>query len=106
MQKKLKEKLDKVQKQTDNTEPKEGQKATPELQDLMFSKHIQITLRVAAITLGSILIFSGGGFLLDMQIGTKPLFLILGLVVSFPLSQYIIYRTFRSVTTNIQNKYK
>jgi len=95
-----------VLKKNSQEELKEGQKATPELQELMFNKHIQITLRVSAITLGSIILFAGGGLLIDTQIGTKPLFLIIGLLISFPLSQYVIYKTFRNVTNNIQNKYK
>lgn len=98
----LKEKLEEIQ----TKELKNGQKATPELQELMFSKHLQITLRVAAITLGSIGIFTGGGYLLDMKFATKPLFLILGLVISFPLSQFLIYKSMREVTNNIQDKYK
>jgi len=93
-------------KETPQQELKDGQKATPELQELIFSKHLQITLRVAAITLGSIGIFTVGGYALDMQIGTKPLFLIIGLLISFPLSQYLIYKKFRTITTDIQNKHK
>ena len=58
----------------------------------MFSEHIRVTAMVAVITLSTIGLMSGAGYLLDKQLNASPLFLIAGLVVSFPLSQFVIFR--------------
>lgn len=86
------------------TEEKREKGPNPELENLMFAKHFQITIRVALITLGGLAIFGGGGYLLDTQFGTKPLFLIIGVVVSYPIIQVALYRTFRSMTKKITDK--
>lgn len=79
-------------------------KSTEELENLMFGKHFQITIRVVTITVMGMLIFGGGGYLLDKALGTKPLFLIIGLVVAYPVIQVTLYRTFRSITKKIHEQ--
>lgn len=59
---------------------------------LMFSEHARVSAMVAVITILSIGLIAGGGYLLDQQFDTGPLFLIIGMVASFPLSQLIIFR--------------
>jgi len=59
------------------------------------AEHFQITWRVATITLLSIVIFGGGGWMLDKWIGTFPLFMIIGMVISYPVAQILIYIVFK-----------
>lgn len=59
------------------------------------SEHFQITWRVATITLLSIVVFGGGGWLLDKWIRTFPLFMIIGMVISYPVAQILIYIVFK-----------
>ncbi len=59
---------------------------------LMFSQHFRVTLMVALISITMIALFSGSGYLLDIQLDTEPLFLLIGVVISFPLSQLAVYR--------------
>lgn len=58
----------------------------------MMTQHIRVTVMVALITLLSIGLLGGGGYLLDQQFDTKPFLTIAGVLISFPLSQFIIYR--------------
>ena len=86
------------------TEEKREKGPNPELEDLVFAKHFQITIRVVLITVVGMTIFGGGGYLLDQKLGTQPLFLIIGLVTAYPIIQMILYRTFRSITKKITDK--
>ncbi len=66
------------------------------------ANHFRITIRVILITvvvIGSIAAF---GWYMDKTFGTKPVGLISGLVIGFPMTQLIIYKTFKkfSETTN------
>ena len=59
------------------------------------SEHFQITWRVATITLLSIVIFGGGGWMLDKLFNTFPTLMIIGMVVSYPVAQVLIYIIFK-----------
>lgn len=83
-----------------------SQKADSPLVNLMFSGHLRITLNVAAITLGTMGGAGALGYWLDMQFGTKPLLLILGLVLAFPLIQVFIYKKFKKMTADEAAKTK
>ncbi|MDO5561392.1 MAG: AtpZ/AtpI family protein [bacterium] len=49
------------------------------------------TVPVAAITsLVSILVFAGGGFLLDLFLDKKPLFFIIGFLIAFVVTDVVI----------------
>ena len=47
---------------------------------------------IGGYVLGSVFGGLGIGFLLDHSLGTTPLFLMIGLLVGFALSFYLIYR--------------
>ena len=49
-------------------------------------------LWVGLITLTSVALFGGSGYLIDTWIGTKPFGLIIGMVISFPITQIAIYK--------------
>jgi hypothetical protein len=57
--------------------------------------HFQITWRVATITLLSIVIFGGGGWMLDKLFNIFPALMITGMVISYPVAQVLIYIVFK-----------
>ncbi|MDP3975375.1 MAG: AtpZ/AtpI family protein [bacterium] len=59
---------------------------------LLLSHHLRVTAMVALITICSVSLLGYGGWRLDDWFSTSPLFLIIGLIISFPLSQFAIYR--------------
>lgn len=69
-----------------------SKKSSSHSSTLMFSQHFRVSLMVAAISVSMIGLFAGGGYLLDQQFQTKPLFLLAGVILSFPLSQFAVYR--------------
>jgi F0F1-type ATP synthase assembly protein I len=70
-------------------------KNEPAQQSFGLADHFQITWRVASITLLSIAVFGGGGWMLDNWIGKFPLFMIIGMVISYPIAQILIYIVFK-----------
>jgi F0F1-type ATP synthase assembly protein I len=63
-------------------------KATQDSLNLM----ARVLGQIGVLTLVLILVAVFGGLWLDRQLGTRPLFTILLIVGSFPISLYIIYR--------------
>jgi len=59
------------------------------------SDHFQITWRVATITLLSIVVFGGGGWMLDKLFNIFPVLMIIGMVISYPVAQILIYIVFK-----------
>jgi len=59
------------------------------LQNLMFKNHLQVTLRVIGLVILPLVLLGGGGYLLDGAFGTKPVFLIIGLVAAFITTQVL-----------------
>jgi F0F1-type ATP synthase assembly protein I len=56
----------------------------------------------AASILGPILVFVGGGLLLDNHLGTKPYLTIGGLVVAFVFSNILILKRIRKLTSELK----
>lgn len=63
--------------------------------DLMFSKHYILTATIFAYIAGNLLVFVGAGFLIDRYFDTKPIFLIIGFILSFISTQICLYKKFR-----------
>lgn len=59
---------------------------------LMFSKHYHVSMMVALMTIGSVALLGYLGYRLDLLLGTKNAFMVLGLIFSFPLSQFALYK--------------
>ena len=59
---------------------------------LMFSQHFRVSIMVALITVTVMGGLSFLGYQLDAVYQTKPAFLIVGLVMAFPLSQLVVYK--------------
>jgi ATP synthase protein I len=51
-----------------------------------------LAAEIGGTVLGSMAICLGGGILLDRQLGTKPLFLLIGLVLAFIAIGYALYQ--------------
>lgn len=78
-------------------------KRPEKLQNVLIGKnHLQITLRVLAITVVTIGAFAGVGYLVDTQLDSKPIAMVIGLVLGFPVTQYIIYKKFRNFTDDLK----
>lgn len=67
---------------------------------MLFAKHWQITLRVIGITLGVMVVFGSAGYYLDQRFGRAPMITIGAVLLSYPLSQYLIYKVFNKITSN------
>lgn len=65
---------------------------------LMFEQHIKITWRVVLLTLLPLVVFVGGGKLLDDQFGTSPWMMIIGVCFAFLTTQLLIVRVFHHLT--------
>lgn len=70
------------------------------------SSRIAVFVQVSFITLFTMGLFGGGGFLLDRYLETSPILFIVGLVLSFPLAQVAIYRKVRALTKSKLNSAK
>ena len=64
--------------------------------DLLASSRINVFFQSAFITLATIGVFGGGGYALDKYLGTFPTLFIIGLVISYPLTQIYLFRKFKS----------
>ncbi|QQR83757.1 AtpZ/AtpI family protein [Candidatus Peregrinibacteria bacterium] len=54
-------------------------------------------------TLTSILIFAGGGHWLDLRFDKHPWFMVLGLMLSFPVTQLSLYRLMKRLANQQNN---
>ncbi len=59
---------------------------------LGYRDHFQITIKVAATTILLMGFFGGLGHYIDKKIDTFPILFIIGLVISFPIIQIVIYK--------------
>jgi len=60
--------------------------------DTWSSSRIAVFGQVTFITISVMATLAGGGYLLDQWLGTFPTLFIIGLVVSFPLAQAVLWR--------------
>lgn len=75
------------------------------LKDIMFGGQLSILLRIVPTTLSIIAVCAGAGYLIDQEIGSSPVGLIIGLVVAFPVLQYSIYKQTKSlINSKLNNK--
>ncbi|HCW32675.1 MAG: hypothetical protein UT55_C0011G0010 [Candidatus Peregrinibacteria bacterium GW2011_GWE2_39_6] len=63
--------------------------------DPLAQKKIQVFFQSSTITLIMIGIMGGIGYLLDRALHTGHLLLIIGIVISYPLTQLYLYRKFK-----------
>jgi hypothetical protein len=76
-------------------------KSTKTLKNSMFDKHFsQVSLKVMMITLVVAGIFASIGYALGGFLGNRLFFVIAGVLVSYPISLFLVYKTF---TRKIKN---
>ncbi len=68
-----------------------------ELYDQMKEKRLTMTFSIVTTTLAVIATFGGLGYMIDYFAGTKPLFLIILLVISFPITQILLFKKARQL---------
>ena len=61
-----------------------------------------VLAQIGALTVGAIVVALVAGLTLDRLLSTRPLFTILLMVASFPVSYYIIYRIALNAVAKIQ----
>lgn len=76
----------------------EEKKEIIEPQELMFGKHFQMTIRIAMINIGTLVIIGGLGYYLDTILKTKPVFLIIGALLTFVVGQILVIQTIKLLT--------
>ena len=69
---------------------------------LGYRDHFQITIKVAATTILLMGFFGGLGYYIDKKIDTFPILFIIGLVISFPIIQIVIYKQTRALIKDIK----
>lgn len=74
---------------------------------LILTDHFKVTIVVVLISLSSLAIFGYGGYTLDQYFGTKYIFMVALLLISFPSAQYVTYRWItRTYLDSIKKKYQ
>jgi len=58
----------------------------------MQNKRIKMTLSIFIITVVTIAVFGAGGYLIDLYFDTKPIFLFALVIISFPVTQLLLYK--------------
>lgn len=71
--------------------------------DLIKKVKIQVYLNVFVVTLGSVLIFLLIGYIIDSNFNTKPWGIIISLLISFPITQFLVFKTAKKLLKNARN---
>ncbi len=58
-------------------------------------KRLEAYAYTSGFTLAMVLVLGGIGYLLDLKFGTGHRYLIIGIIVSYPLTQFYLYRKFK-----------
>lgn len=69
----------------------------------IFARRLKIYLRVAAITITTVGIFGGLGYFLDLKFGKNHTFLLIGLIISYPITMTITYKVFKKISLSKSN---
>ncbi len=72
--------------------------------DTFANSRLTIFLHSTGYTLVCLGLLAGGGYFIDEKLGTQPILFIAGLVISFPLSMFILYKKFKHYAQNHLNK--
>ena len=70
---------------------------------IYFQNRVRMFLHVTFISLLVCAVMIGLGYMLDLYLDTKPKFLIAGLVLAFPLTQFVVYLHVKKFTNNLSN---
>ncbi len=70
--------------------------------DVMLTKRVQMTISIVVITLGGIALFGGAGYLLDQYLGTEPILLFALIIISFPVTQILLYKRAKQLMKDLK----
>lgn len=70
--------------------------------DLMYKKRIQMTKSIVLVTILCIIVFGGVGYLLDNLLETTPILTIVLVILSFPVTQLLLYKRMRQLTKDLK----
>ncbi len=59
-------------------------------------KRIEVFAYTSGFTLAIVVLLGGIGYWLDLKFGTGNRYLVIALIVSYPLTQYYLYRKFKA----------
>lgn len=90
--KNYRKKVSQLKSEGKNESPKKEKREEMIESTLMFSRHYYVSMMVGLITISSVAILGYLGYRLDLYLGTKNAFLVLGLIFSFPFSQFALYK--------------
>lgn len=62
--------------------------------------HFQLMWRVTLITVLTMGVLGGTGYILDKNLGRFPLFMAAGLIIAYPVAQIITYKVFKTIAKN------
>lgn len=79
------------------------QNKTAKLMDTWASSRIAVFGQVSVMTVLGMALLAGGGYFLDNALGTFPGFFIAGIVIAFPLIQFLIYKKIKSYAVGRTN---
>ena len=65
---------------------------------LLNFNHLQRFSVVIITTLSIVILFAGAGYWLDLKLGTRPWLLVILVIVSFPVTQYTVYKKMKEFT--------
>ncbi len=74
---------------------KDNSEKTKQALDKWSSSRLSTFFQVSAYTVTTMAVLGGGGYLLDRLLFTYPIFFMIGLIVSFPLVQVLLYKKFK-----------
>lgn len=80
------------QKKSEQLDEGDGSEMSEQQWAEMLAKKSKITMYIVSITIGTIVVFGGLGYLIDYYLGSKPLVMLAMLLISFPINQVIIYK--------------
>ena len=81
-----------------------SKKDTPYAALLKGAEHyVQITSRVAIVTVAVIALLAVPAYYLDQYLGTWPTLFVVALLLSMPLSLYMVYRVIKDLTHNFKD---
>lgn len=86
-----------------DSEGKKAQQRRELFRTIFLEKHLHMSVKIATVTITCMAIFGGFGYLLDTIFDTKPVLLIAGLGIGFPVTQIVLIKILKNFVKNQKN---